>query len=76
MLIIVILHIVCFLDSYTIARMKAKRSELTSDLSTTELSEATEKLPRAKNSRRMKIEKKKKNDVDMWSPASCDNLGN
>lgn len=66
-----------FSDSYTKARSKAKQSEITSDLSTTELSEATQNLHHTKNIKRKKIEKKRKLfDVELWSPASCDDLSN
>jgi len=52
-------------------------SEMTSDLSTTELSESTQNLNHAKNTKRQKIEKKKKlYDEEIWSPASDDYLSN
>lgn len=62
-------------DTYAIARNKAKISEITSDLSTTELSESTQNLYHTKNIKKRKIEKKKKlYDEEMWSPASDDDL--
>lgn len=75
MFIIVILWF--FSDTYTIARNKAKISENTSDLSTTELSEANKNLYYSKNIKRKKIEKKKSVfDTELWSPASCDGSSN
>jgi hypothetical protein len=62
-----------FSDTYTIDRNKSKISENTSDLSTTELSEATKNVYHAKNIRRKKIiEKKNVFDMELWSPAFCD----
>jgi len=71
------LYIGFFPDTYAIARNKAKISEITSDLSTTELSESTQNLYHTKNIKKRKIEKNKKiHDEEMWSPASDDDLSN
>jgi len=43
-----------FPDTYSIARNKAKISEITTDLSTTELSESTQNLYHTKNIKKIK----------------------
>jgi len=60
-------YIYQYTTAYTIARNKAKISENTSDLSTTELPEATKNLYHAKNIRRKKLIEKKRKIYLIWN---------